>query len=72
MRSMLIRSSAFGISGTIPDQMVTYGDDVGVSLIGASDGASKAIAARLNQSATDIENAKDATKLNDIRINAAR
>ena len=72
MRSMLVRSSVFGISGTIPDQTVTYGNDVGKTLIGASDGASKAIAARLSQSATDVATAKDATKLNDVRINAAQ
>lgn len=72
MRSLLVQSSVFGISGTIPDQMFTYGNAVGLTLIGASDGASKAIAARLSQSATDIETAKDATKLNDVRINAAQ
>jgi hypothetical protein len=72
MRALLTASSLFGIPGTLPDETATYGDAAGFTLLGASDGAAKAIGKRLKETAGDMELAKDATRTNDARIDAIR
>ena len=70
MRSLLIRSSLFGVTGTIPEKIITFDNTVGITLINAGDGAAKAIAGRLAQAEKNMEVAKDETQTNDARVNA--
>ncbi len=70
MRSLLIRSSSFGIPGAVPDNLMGYGNKVGLALISASSGVHKAIINRLAEAENDIQLAKDDTKSNNVRVNA--
>lgn len=72
LRSLLEQVSAFAVPGTVPDTSVSYGDTVGLTLLGAADGAAKSITTRLQQATTDIATGSDTTLSHEIRVNALK
>ncbi|GEM_PF-1674261 len=70
LRELLLRASVFGVPGTIPDKLFDIGNDTGMQLLAAADGASKAIAGRLKQSEKDMLVAVDNARSNDVRISS--
>jgi len=72
LRALLAQCSVFGIPGTIPDQLVSFDNETGKTLLASADGASKAIAKRMKQAGRFLALAKDTTKLSNPRVGAIR
>ncbi|MGI9541757.1 MAG: hypothetical protein ACR2MX_00780, partial [Cyclobacteriaceae bacterium] len=70
MRTLLMKSSSFGIPGAIPETLITHDNTVGVTLLGSGDGVAKAIAGRLQQAEKNMTVAHDEAQANDARVNA--
>ncbi|WP_221392470.1 hypothetical protein [Dyadobacter sp. NIV53] len=70
LRLLLNDASVFGIPGTVPDLVKSYGNNAGIALLNAADGAAKAMSVRLAQANSDIVTGSTTTLSPEVRVNA--